>query len=359
MSRLTLLLLVLACFKGHGQYISKIEFNRINELYITGQYESFMDKLVNLGFELDQVVKDYMIDGVMYKGQCTFILNSQAPWHRGLSVQGNAENKLRSFWKFETEEHDLFIIVKIRYVLYASNSADLFVDLKNEWERRYGPSLPKETTDCNSYHTDCARFIDRSENFALDLESGNAKELLPKFEAWIYYSENIRNGQDYGGHIDGTIEYYIAKHPLTQPISEYLIHREQNVKLSIVSVPIVSEGKIARVVVSIGGKPVSYIIDSGASDINISTSMEKYLKEIGVVRNTDYLSPQKYRMADGTIKEYRRLILSSVTIADISIESVTARVTEEHEVLLLGKSFLDRFSYWKINNQTQALELKK
>jgi aspartyl protease family protein len=104
---------------------------------------------------------------------------------------------------------------------------------------------------------------------------------------------------------------------------------------------------------------VAYIIDSGASDMTINNSIEKYLKEIGALRSSDYLEPAKYQLADGSIKEYRRVVLHSVKIGDIILDSVVANIAGDSEILLLGKSFLNQFSYWKINNDTKTLELEK
>ena len=290
----------------YGQYISPADIFKVNDLYIAEQYGAFADKLKNLGFNLKESTQDYTLNNINYKSEFSFELKTQAPWHKGLTALGNSENFNTSSWGFQIEEYKIFRIVKIRFTLHAMNAKQSFTNLCFKWINQDGAIEMPWSTEFDK------KLIVKAENFGFNLDNGEVYELPDKFDAQIEYNENVNNGQDYGAYIRVFLEYTIANHPLTQPIEEYLKEQEQKKKESIISVPIKNEGKISKVNIVIGGKAMDYIIDSGASDININESIEKYLKEIGALRSSDYLSPAKYQLADGSIREYRRVLLNSV-----------------------------------------------
>ncbi len=355
MKAMPILLVCQLWLNSYGQYVP-FDLLEINDLYITEQYAPFADKMNNLGFRLDKSVHDYELNGIKHKAEFSFTLKTQAP-PTNLLANTFDDGKQESFWMFKTEEHRLFKNVDIRFKFYLRDSEWLFTKLYDKLVKEVGQ--PTEEPNGCVGSDKCMRFIDRSENFARDVEGGGLRELPNKFYCFVDYYKNEYNGKDQGAYINGSLSYCISKYPLGQPVQEYVKELKENKSKSIVSVPVVSEGKISRVNVLVGGKSISYIIDSGASDMNINESMERYLKEIGTVRSTDYLTAGKYQLADGSIKEYRRVMISTVKIGDLTIESVPANIIRDNEPLLLGKSFLNRFSFWKIDNEKKSLELKR
>ena len=101
------------------------------------------------------------------------------------------------------------------------------------------------------------------------------------------------------------------------------------------------------------------MIDSGASEMFITKSTEQYLLDLGIIRNSDFLQPKIFTLADGSQKEYRRVLIPSVKIGTIRVDDVAVAITEDDSPLLLGKSFLDKFISWKINNDKQTIDLQR
>ena len=102
----------------------------------------------------------------------------------------------------------------------------------------------------------------------------------------------------------------------------------------------------------------NFILDSGASDVSVTVKVEKYLLEHGIINETNYLTPALYSIADGSIIEARRFILPSIRIKNTVVENILCSVNSSSDVMLLGKSFLDRFKSWKIDNETNQLILE-
>lgn len=111
--------------------------------------------------------------------------------------------------------------------------------------------------------------------------------------------------------------------------------------------------------VSINGLKSNFVLDSGASEISISSNFERELIARGLIKKEDYLEQGLYKIANGTIVTQRRINLREVKVGDFTVKNVTASVGNGDIPLLLGKSFLDKFSKWSIDNNTEKLILEK
>jgi clan AA aspartic protease (TIGR02281 family) len=126
----------------------------------------------------------------------------------------------------------------------------------------------------------------------------------------------------------------------------------QNVKLT-------KEGGLYYLPVTIGNLTKNFILDSGASDVLISQEIEKKLIDNKKITKSNYLSPSLYKIADGSIIECRRLLLPEIKIGNYIVKNVIASIISNGNTLLLGKSFLDKFQSWTIDNNKQILKLEK
>lgn len=125
-------------------------------------------------------------------------------------------------------------------------------------------------------------------------------------------------------------------------------------------IPISKLANVYRVKVKIGTTEKLFIIDSGASDVMISSDYERDLIFDGVVSKKDYLSDKTYAMANGEEVSCRRFKLNGMQLGGFTVNNVTVAVIEKKDVtFLLGKSVLDKFTHWSINNQSSKLILEK
>ena len=115
---------------------------------------------------------------------------------------------------------------------------------------------------------------------------------------------------------------------------------------------------VYHIYITIGGISEEFIFDTGASEVLISRELESKLISNEVVKKNDYLEDGLYRIADGSIIKQRRLIIPKLQIGNFIVANVRASVTNSN-TLLLGKSVLDKFKSWNINNLNQTLELIK
>jgi clan AA aspartic protease (TIGR02281 family) len=125
-------------------------------------------------------------------------------------------------------------------------------------------------------------------------------------------------------------------------------------------VPLINKAGSFEVKINFGNFSKYFILDSGASDILISSNFERELLLEGIIKTENYLTDNYYSLADGSIIKCRRILLNNIKIADFTVNNVIiAVINNSNNSLLLGKSFLDKFSNWAIDNKNSTLYLEK
>ncbi|ESU21377.1 hypothetical protein FCR2A7T_05500 [Flavobacterium cauense R2A-7] len=123
-------------------------------------------------------------------------------------------------------------------------------------------------------------------------------------------------------------------------------------------IQLTSANGVYKIWVEISGIRKSFVLDTGASEISISQSVEKELISKNLLQKTDYLEPALYRIADGSIVICRRAKLKQVKVGNITIKNVITSVSISETPLLLGRNFLDNFQKWSIDNKSKILTLE-
>ena len=101
----------------------------------------------------------------------------------------------------------------------------------------------------------------------------------------------------------------------------------------------------------------SFILDSGASETTISSTLEKQLISNGFINKNDYLPDGLYKIADGSIISQRRILVKQLSVNQYCVKNIVVSVGNTDSPLLLGKNFVDKFKSWSINNTDKILEL--
>jgi clan AA aspartic protease (TIGR02281 family) len=125
------------------------------------------------------------------------------------------------------------------------------------------------------------------------------------------------------------------------------------------SVSLKRDGGIFVVPVQINGAlTLDFAVDSGASDVSVPADVFSTLMRTGTVKPADIVGKQSYTLADGSTSQSPTFIIRTLKIGDHVVENVRASVAPSQGMLLLGQSFLERFSSWSIDNRTQSLRLQ-
>ena len=110
---------------------------------------------------------------------------------------------------------------------------------------------------------------------------------------------------------------------------------------------------------TVNGTSIAYfIVDSGASNVQIPEELAEEMKRNGTLTEADSLGQRRFTLADGSGLQQRIVRLRSIKIGERTMENVMASVSPARSRALLGQSFLRRLSSWKIDNVRNSIEFE-
>lgn len=107
-----------------------------------------------------------------------------------------------------------------------------------------------------------------------------------------------------------------------------------------------------------GTSTAYFIVDSGASNVQIPEELAEEMKRNGTLTEADSLGQRRFTLADGSGLQQRIVRLRSIKIGERTMENVMASVSPPRSRALLGQSFLRRLSSWKIDNVRNSIEFE-
>lgn len=330
----------------YGQISGNQLFEMI-DLYSDEQINVVSAKLANYGFQISESTPDYTYEGLDYHDMITVL----APYHCG-STYDITQN---GFINFERIGYGSYDIVYIDFGIYMPNPKGFMVRKAEEWKKVEGAKAwvtEKSMLNGHSY----VGFADTTIRYYESIEEpGSAYQMKGTLEMTLDYS-NVPNILCPNGEamVYGKIHKTIFKYSIDD-LDAFFTNVNSNEK--VITVPVKKQGNTYLVEIRLGGKSLLYTIDSGASEMVITTTVLKDLMDQGIIRNTDFLPEKTFILADGSEKVYKRVMLPVISIGTNRVTNVVSIITENGNPLLLGKSFLDKFGSWKINNSNLTLEL--
>ena len=106
-----------------------------------------------------------------------------------------------------------------------------------------------------------------------------------------------------------------------------------------------------------GAITLDFIVDSGASDVEIPADVAMTLARTGTITPGDFIGDKECRLADGSTLKSERFILRELKVGSRFLPNVVASIGSVKGEPLLGQSFLVRFGSWSIDNDRHLLAL--
>jgi aspartyl protease family protein len=117
-------------------------------------------------------------------------------------------------------------------------------------------------------------------------------------------------------------------------------------------IDMIEENGIYKVPVYVNDVPMTFIFDTGASDISMSATEAGFLYKQGKLTQDDILGEAKFSDANGDISSGTVIKLRSVRLGNRTLTDVKANVVDNsHAPLLLGQLALARFGKISIDYQ--------
>jgi aspartyl protease family protein len=145
--------------------------------------------------------------------------------------------------------------------------------------------------------------------------------------------------------------------PKTETVTNDL--SSNNNKSNVVDMVRSSSGTYEVPVVINGVLKISFIFDSGASDISISPDVALTLIRTGTVKQSDFIGTQQYKFADGSTATSNVFILHDIKIGNKLAKDVRASISTSIDApMLLGQSALGQFGKFTIDNANHTLTIE-
>jgi len=107
-----------------------------------------------------------------------------------------------------------------------------------------------------------------------------------------------------------------------------------------------------------GAITLNFMIDSGASDVSVTPDVALTLYRTGTIRDTDFLGSHNFQLADGSTVPSPTFRIQSLKVGGREAHDVVANISSDiNAPLLLGQSFLRKFTTWSVDNGRQVLVL--
>jgi len=118
-------------------------------------------------------------------------------------------------------------------------------------------------------------------------------------------------------------------------------------------------GGLCRVKCEINGLPLTFWLDTGASDVSLSMVEATFMMKNGYLTKDDVVGSSYYLDANGNVSEGTVLNLRKVSFGDTELTNVKASVVSNLKApLLLGQSVLSRLGSVEIDNQKQIIRIR-
>ncbi|HEY9261882.1 retroviral-like aspartic protease family protein [Chitinophaga sp.] len=125
------------------------------------------------------------------------------------------------------------------------------------------------------------------------------------------------------------------------------------------AVDVITISGMTKLKVKIGPVVNVWMLDCGATDMLVSDTMINKLLQLKLVSKSDFLGQQTYNLANG--KEilcdvYR---INHVQVGKFIVNNLIIGASKETGSFLLGKTFLNKFRRWSLDNQRNQLILER
>lgn len=182
-----------------------------------------------------------------------------------------------------------------------------------------------------------------------DLENNNAQ--------YAYARHDIDFRNIHGARFDSLLAVYEAR------VQERILRLDSTTQDAVrtervVEVPFSASNGVTTVKCSINGLPLTFVFDTGASDVSISQTEASFMYKNGYLSRKDIVGNSAYITADGSISIGTNIILQKIDFGGLELKAVRASVVgNQRAPLLLGQSVLQRLGKIEIDNQRQVLKI--
>jgi len=105
---------------------------------------------------------------------------------------------------------------------------------------------------------------------------------------------------------------------------------------------------------------INFILDSGASEVSISSDIASTLIKSRTIKEEDFIGSAVYTFADGSTSRSKRFIIRELKIGNHTLKNITASISSSiNAPMLIGQNVLNELGKVTIDYKTNTLFIKK
>ena len=135
---------------------------------------------------------------------------------------------------------------------------------------------------------------------------------------------------------------------------------KENVDTTVVTIPIEVTQHSVFVMTKVNGIDVKFTIDTGCSDMQITSAEFFYMKHLGLISENDITDNVTCVYADNSTGDCPVVNLKSLSIGNIELKDIKCTIQENAESsLLLGQNILKKLGEVSIDYENKLLKIKR
>lgn len=164
----------------------------------------------------------------------------------------------------------------------------------------------------------------------------------------------IRNTEKFKHLIDEYTQKYAAEIEGTKQSGEA---KEGNMVMHEIDI-VKQSSKTYLIKASINDLPMDFILDTGCSDISISSVESEFMLKNGYLKEADFKGKVRYTNASGETHTAKEILIREIKLGDLVLHNLKASVIPNQKApLLLGQNVLTKFGMVEIDHKNQKLRI--
>ena len=133
---------------------------------------------------------------------------------------------------------------------------------------------------------------------------------------------------------------------------------QSSIGLSQTVIQMKKDGGVSVIPCKVNGLPLSFVFDTGASEVSISMTEALFMFKNGYLSEDDIVGTQKFSDATGGISEGIVINLKEIDIAGFTLHNVSASIVKNADApLLLGQSAISKLGTFQLDLAANTLTI--
>ena len=136
--------------------------------------------------------------------------------------------------------------------------------------------------------------------------------------------------------------------------------KNDSIRANVITVPVEISDKSTYLIVKVNGIDMKFMIDTGCSDMQITSAEYFHMKHLGIVSDSDIVENAKCVYADNSSNECPVIRIKNINIGGIEVKDINCTIQENAESsLLLGQQVLKQLGEISIDYNNKQLKIKR